>query len=137
MATGGHAYTGVTGKITVTGAIQGYVEADVTFERDMSDYIEQGSDVSIDHTFGKRKVSGKITKAWGIHFNASDYMYDWFNNEEEKDIVFNPGDGTALYTASGCALKSLAINVSAGDAEPLMLEADFVGLNWSSTDTAP
>ena len=137
MADGGHSYTGATGEITVTGSIQGYVEANVTFERDMSTYIVQGTEVATDHTFGMKKVSGKITKAWGTHFNAADYMYDWFNDKEEKNIVFDPGDGSALYTASGCALKSLSIDIKAGDAEPLMLEADFVGLNWSSTDTAP
>ena len=137
MADGGHAYTGVTGKIIVGGTIEGYVESDVSFEWDMGKYITQGNNVANDHTFGMKKVSGKLTKAWGTHYDATDYMYDWFNDKEEKNIVFDPGDGTALYTASGCALKSLSISVSAGDAEPLMLEADFEGLDWSSTDTAP
>ncbi|MFA5216855.1 hypothetical protein [Sulfuricurvum sp.] len=133
MATGGHAFTGVTGKITTGGSIEGYVEADFKLEYDMDKYIEQGSNVAIDHTFGMKKVTGKITKAWGI---TTGQLYDWFNNKEEKLIVFDPGDGNNTYTCSGCSLKSLGSSIKAGDKGALMLNADFEGLNWSSTDNS-
>ena len=132
MATGGHKYTGVTGKITVEGSVEGFVEADFKIERDMDMYIEQGADVPIDHTFGVKKVTGKITKAWGVN---SAYIYEWLNNKEEKTIVFDPGDGEDTYTCSGCALKGMGTSIKAGDAGALIFEADFVGLDWSSADT--
>lgn len=135
MATGGHKYTGVTGKITVGGAIEGYVEADLKLEWETGEYIELEDNVPVDHTFGKKKVSGKIKSAWGEGMNSG-YMADWFGNKEEKNIVFDPGDGNATFTASGCILLNLSIGMKAGDAGPLMLDADFKGLDYSTTDTA-
>ena len=133
MGDGGHAFTGVTGKIVVAGSVEGYVNADfkLGFETDM--YTEQGNNVGTDHTFGMKSVDGKITGAWGV---KSASMYDWFDNQEYKNIVFYP-NATLLkaYTCSGCILTDMGSGIKAGDKGALMMDSTFKGLDWSSSDT--
>jgi len=131
----GHDYTGITGKIVVEGSIEGFVEADVKIGYEMGDaYVEQGDESIRDHVFGLIKVSGTIKRAWGKN---SGYMKDWHVDKEEKTIRFDPGDGTGLYTCSGCILTDLEFDpIKAGEAKVLALKAPFVGKTWSTTDTA-
>jgi len=134
MADGGHLYSHVTGRVIVEGEFQGLIEADFKIENDLGKYIEQGNEYATDHVHGVRKVSGKITKAWGLN---SGYLWEWFDQKLQKDIEFLPTSAAATksYTCSGCALKSLGSNIKAGGADALIIEADFEGLTFSSTDS--
>ena len=125
-----HAYTGVTGKITVSGTIVGFVSGDFTLAAATGKYTTLGSNISTAHTRGLRTVNGTLRKAWGV---ADDTLYDWLNLDTELDITFDPEDGvTNRYTASGCVLTDLAIEgLEAGSDAALMINASFEGLNWS------
>jgi hypothetical protein len=129
-----HDYTGVTGFVTTGGSIVGYVEADFTLEKDTGERLEQGSDQIAAHTRGLRRASGKLKRAWGTGMDSK-AIYDWFEQDEEKIIVFDPGDTAATYTISGAAITKINGAIKAGDEGALELDADFKGLGWSSTDT--
>ena len=128
-----HPYTHCTGYVYTGGSLSGYVEGDFNFEKETGEYIEQGSDTITDHTRGMRRVTGHIQRAWCVD---SDDMYDWFEGDEEKTVVFYPKAGSdKTYTASGCVLTNVSGSISAGGNDPLMIDADFVGKSWSSGDT--
>ena len=132
MADGGHTYNHCKGKVIVAGTVEGFIESDFKLEQDLGKLLVQGSEYAQDHVHGLRKVSGKLTKAWGLE---SGYLYDWMNDKEQKTIVFSP-DGTSdkTYTCSGCTIKGMGSDIKAGGSDALILDADFEGLSWSSND---
>ncbi len=126
-----HAFTGITGQITVSGTIVGFVSGDFTVARATGKYITLGSNLPIANTRGLQSVSGTLTKAWGL---ADDTLWDWFYGDTELDIAFdadNPsGGGTHTYTVSGCVITDLAIEgLEAGAEGALMINASFEGLS--------
>tara|TARA_R100000908_G_C3678115_1_gene98014 strand:+ start:243 stop:635 length:393 start_codon:yes stop_codon:yes gene_type:complete len=125
-----HAYTGVTGKITVSGSIVGFVSGDFTLAAATGKYVTLGSNIPIANTRGLRSSSGTLKKAWGI---ADTDLYSWLNGDTELDITFDPDNGTSnRYTISGCVLTDMAIEgLEAGSEGALMINASFEGLNWS------
>ena len=128
-----HSYTNCTGYVYTGGTLSGYIQGDFTFEKETGKYVEQGSDVAVAHTRGMRRCSGHVQRAWGI---TSSHLYNWINDDEEKLVVFYPVAGSSLtYTASGCVLTNLRGSITGGGADPLVLDADFEGLDWSSGDT--
>ena len=52
-----HSFTGVTGKITVSGTILGFVSGDFTLAAATGKYIELGSVYNTAHTRGVRTAS--------------------------------------------------------------------------------
>jgi hypothetical protein len=125
-----HSFTGVTGKITVSGTIVGFVSGDFTLAAATGKYITLGTNYNTAHTRGVRTASGSLKKAWGV---ADDTMYDWFNNDTELEILFDADQaGTHTYTITGCVLTDLAIEgLEAGAEGALMINASFEGLGWS------
>ena len=125
-----HSFTGVTGKITVSGSIVGFVSGDFTLASATGKYVQLGTNYATAHTRGLRSVSGSLSKAWGI---ADDTLFDWFNLDTELDIDFDADDaGTHTYTVSGCVLTDLAIEgLEAGGEGALMINATFEGLTWA------
>jgi len=130
-----HDYTGVTGTVKANaGAIIGFVSADISVEKATGKYNELGTNISQAHTRGLVSVTGTIRKAWGI---TSSDVWDWFNNDEEYDIVFDGKDDASLtLTASSCCLTGVTIEgMEAGSEEALMLTAPFEGLGYSNVDS--
>jgi len=125
-----HSFTGVTGKITVSGTIVGFVSGDFTLAAATGKYITLGTNYNTAHTRGVRTASGSLKKAWGV---ADDTMYDWFNNDTELEIQFDADQaGTHTYSITGCVLTDLAIEgLEAGAEGALMINASFEGLGWS------
>lgn len=125
-----HSFTGVSGKITVSGSIVGFVSGDFTLAAATGKYIELGSVYNSAHTRGTRTVSGSLKKAWGLSDNL---LFDWFNNDTALAIEFDADQaGTHTYTVSGCVLTDLAIEgLEAGSEGALMINASFEGLSWS------
>lgn len=125
-----HGFTGITGKITVSGSIVGWVSGDVTFAKATGKYVELGSNAPIANTRGLRSVSGTLKKAWGL---SDDVIYDWFNNDTELNITFDADSaGTHTYSATSCVLTDLALEgLEAGNEGALMINASFEGLTWS------
>lgn len=126
-----HAFTGITGQITVSGTIVGFVSGDFTVARATGKYITLGSNLPTANTRGLQSVSGTLTKAWGV---ADDTLWDWFYGDTELDIAFdadNPSSaGTHTYTVSGCVITDLAIEgLEAGAEGALMINASFEGLS--------
>ena len=122
-----HAFTGVTGKITVSGSIVGFVSGDFTAARATGKYTKLGSNVATANTRGLQSVSGSLTKAWGI--DDSD-LWNWFNGNTELDILFDAdAAGNHTYTVSSCVLTDLAIEgLEAGAEGALLMNATFEGL---------
>lgn len=125
-----HSFTGVTGKITVSGTIVGFVSGDFTLAAATGKYITLGTNYNTAHTRGVRTASGSLKKAWGV---ADDALYDWFNNDTELNIDFDADQaGTHTYSITGCVLTDLAIEgLEAGAEGALMINATFEGLSWS------
>jgi hypothetical protein len=125
-----HNFTGVTGKITVSGSIVGFVSGDFTLAAATGKYVTLGSNTPTANTRGLRSVSGSISKAWGIN---DDELYDWLNDDTELVIDFDADSaGTHTYTVSGCVLTDLSIEgLEAGNEGALMVNASFEGLTWS------
>ena len=125
-----HGFTGITGKITVSGSIVGWVSGDVTFAKATGKYVELGSTAPIANTRGLRSVSGTLKKAWGL---SDDVIYDWFNNDTELNITFDADSAwTHTYSATSCVLTDLALEgLEAGNEGALMINASFEGLTWS------
>jgi len=125
-----HSFTGVSGKITVSGSIVGFVSGDFSMTATTGKYITLGTNYNTAHTRGVRTVSGSLKKAWGV---SDDELFDWFNNDTELDIEFDADDaGTHTYTVSGCVLTDLAIEgLEAGNEGALMINASFEGLTWA------
>jgi hypothetical protein len=125
-----HAYTGVTGKVTVSGTIVGFVSGDFTAATATGKYTTLGSNVPTANTRGLKSISGSLTKAWGI---ADDTLYDWYNGDTELAIAFDAdAAGTQTYTASGCVITDLAIEgLEAGSEGALMINASFEGLTFT------
>ena len=125
-----HGFTGITGKITVSWSLDGWVSGDVTFAKATGKYVELGSNAPIANTRGLRSVSGTLKKAWGL---SDDVIYDWFNNDTELNITFDADSaGTHTYSATSCVLTDLALEgLEAGNEGALMINASFEGLTWS------
>lgn len=125
-----HSFTGVSGKITVSGSIVGFVSGDFSMTATTGKYITLGTNYNTAHTRGVRSVSGSLKKAWGV---SDDELFDWFNNDTELDIEFDAdAAGTHTYTVSGCVLTDLAIEgLEAGNEGALMINASFEGLTWA------
>ena len=125
-----HSYTGITGKITVSGTIVGFVSGDMTLATATGKYITLGSNVNTAHTRGVKTVSGTLKKAWGV---SDDQLYDWLNNDTELDILFDADSaGTHTYQATNCVLTDLAIEgLEAGSEGALMINATFEGLAFT------
>lgn len=125
-----HSFTGVTGKITVSGTIVGFVSGDFSLSATTGKYLQLGSNYATANTRGLRAASGSLKKAWGL---SDDEIYDWFNNDTELAIAFDADDaGTHTYTVSGCVLTDLSIEgLEAGSEGALMINASFEGLTWS------
>jgi len=125
-----HGFTGVTGKITVSGSIVGFVSGDVSMAVATGKYLELGSNTAIANTRGVKSVSGTLKKAWGL---SDDTIYDWFNNNTELNITFDADDaGTHTYTVSNCVVTDFALEgLEAGSEGALMINASFEGTTWS------
>ena len=125
-----HSYTGVTGKVTVSGSITGFVSGDFTLSTATGKYVTLGNNSATSHTRGLKAASGTLKAAWGI---TDSTFYSWFNNDTELAIEFDAdAAGTQTYTISGCVLTDLAIEgLEAGSDGALMVNATFEGLTWS------
>jgi hypothetical protein len=125
-----HSFTGVSGKITVSGTIVGFVSGDFTLATATGKYITLGTNYNTAHTRGVRTATGSLKKAWGV---ADNELYSWFNGNTELDIQFDAdAAGTHTYTVSGCVLTDLAIEgLEAGSDGALMINASWEGLTWS------
>ena len=122
-----HAHTGVTGKITVSGSLVGFVSGDFTAARATGKYVTLGSNLPTVNTRGLQSVSGSLTKAWGIDDSE---LWTWFYNDTELVIEFDSENGGSnTYTVSGCVLTDLAIEgLEAGAEGALLVNATFEGL---------
>lgn len=126
-----HEFTGVTGKITVSGGLVGFVSGDLTLSVATGKYNELGSTYSTSHTRGLRSASGSLKKAWGL---SDSTLYTYFNDDTLFNIDFdNDGaTGSHTYVVSGCVLTELSIEgLEAGSEGALMINASFEGLTWS------
>lgn len=125
-----HSFTGVTGKITASGNVVGFVSGDLTLGTATGKYTTLGGNVATAHTRGLKSVSGTLKRAWGI---SDSTLYTWFNTDAEFDIAFDADDnGTHTYTATTCVLTDLSVEgLEAGSEGALMINASFEGLNWS------
>ena len=126
-----HSYTGVTGKITASGTLVGFVSGDVTFSIATGKYLTLNSNVASGHTRGLKTVSGTLKRAWGI---SDDLLNTWLTTNAEFDLEFdNDGaTGADTYTASGCILTELSIEgLEAGSEGALMVNASWEGLDWT------
>lgn len=123
-----HGFTGVTGKIQVSGTIVGFVSGDFTVARATGKYVTLGSNLPTANTRGLQSVSGTLTKAWGV---ADDTLWDWFYGDTELEIEFDAdAAGTHTYTITDCVLTDLAIEgLEAGAEGALMINASFEGLS--------
>jgi hypothetical protein len=130
-----HEMTGVTGTVKAnSGAIVGFVSADISVEKATGKYNELGTNLSVSHTRGLVSITGTLRKAWGI---TSGDIWDWFDQDSEYDIVFDAKNDTTLtITASSCILTSVSVEgFEAGSEEVLMLNAPFEGLAYSYLDS--
>ena len=125
-----HAFTGVTGKITTSGTLVGYVSGDFTLATATGKYVTLGSNSATANTRGLNSASGTLKRAWGLD---DDDLYIWFNGDSEYDIVFDADSaGTHSYTISSCVITDFAIEgLEAGSEGALMVNASFEGLTWS------
>ena len=125
-----HSFTGVTGKVTVSGSITGFVSGDFTLSTATGKYVELGGNTATAHTRGLKAANGTLKAAWGI---TDSTFYSWFNNDTELVIDFDAdAAGTHTYTISGCVLTDLAIEgLEAGSDGALMMNATFEGLTWT------
>ena len=123
-----HAHTGVTGKITVSGSLVGFVSGDFTAARATGKYVTLGSNLPTANTRGLQSVSGTLTKAWGID-DAE--LWSWFYGNTELVIAFDSeSTGANTYTVSGCVLTDVAIEgLEAGAEGALLMNATFEGLS--------
>tara|TARA_R100000664_G_C2714385_1_gene110051 strand:- start:354 stop:758 length:405 start_codon:yes stop_codon:yes gene_type:complete len=127
-----HAYTGVTGNITVSGTLVGWISGDFTLSTSTGKYVELGSTKGnpTAHTRGLRAASGSIKGAWGIK-DAT--FYSWYDDDTELVIKFDATQAgtTASYTISGCVITELSIEgPEAGGEGALVMNASWEGLNW-------
>jgi hypothetical protein len=125
-----HSFTGVTGKVTVSGTITGFVSGDFSLATATGKYVTLGNNTATSHTRGLKTASGTLKGAWGI---SDSTFYSWFNNDTELVIAFDAdAAGTHTYTISGCVLTDLAIEgLEAGADGALMVNATFEGLTWA------
>lgn len=123
-----HAFTGVTGKVTVSGSLVGFVSGDFTVARATGKYTVLGSNVPTANTRGLQSVSGSLTKAWGID---DDELWDWFYGNTELAILFDAdAAGTHTYSVAGAVITDLAIEgLEAGAEGALLVNASFEGLS--------
>ena len=107
-----HSFTGVTGKVTVSGTITGFVSGDFTLATATGKYVTLGNNTATSHTRG---------------------LKSWFTNDTELVIEFDAdAASTVTYTISGCVLTDLAIEgLEAGSDGALMVNATFEGLTWN------
>ena len=125
-----HSFTGVTGKITASGTLIGFVSGDVSFSTATGKYTTLGGNVATAHTRGLKSVSGTLKRAWGI---SDELLNTWMTTDAEFDIEFdNESVGADTYTASTCIITELSIEgLEAGSEGALMINASFEGLDWS------
>ena len=123
-----HAFTGITGLITVNGSTTGFVSGDVTFSKATGKYNTlDGGATAVAHTRGQVSVSGTLTKAWGI---SDDALMDLWNADTEFDITFDndTSTGANTYTANDCVFVELSIEgLEAGSEGALLINATFEG----------
>ena len=119
-----HAFTGVTGKITVSGTIVGFVSGDLSLNTATGKYVTLGGNTATAHTRGLKSVSGTLKTAWGI---SDSTLYTYFNTDGATPAV-----GLHTYTASTCVFTDMSIEgLEAGAEGALMINASFEGLNWA------
>jgi len=127
-----HAFTGVTGKITVSGSIVGFVSGDLSLATATGKYVTLGGNTATANTRGLKSVSGTLKSAWGITDNT---LYTYFNTDAEFNIEFEAtgsGSATHKYSALTCVFTDMSIEgLEAGSEGALMINASFEGLNWS------
>ena len=125
-----HSFTGVTGKITASGTLVGFVSGDVTLATATGKYTTLGGNTATAHTRGLKSVSGSLKRAWGI---SDELLATWFATDAEFDIEFDAeATGTDTYTASTCIITELSIEgLEAGSEGALMINASFEGLDWT------
>lgn len=131
-----HAFTGVTGKITVSGSVVGFVSGDLSLATATGKYVTLGGNTATANTRGLKSVSGTLKYAWGI---TDSTLYTYFNTDAEFDITFeaanngaSPPVGLHKYTASTCVFTDMSIEgLEAGSEGALMINASFEGLNWA------
>ena len=125
-----HSFTGVTGKITASGNVVGFVSGDLSLATATGKYVTLGGNAPTAHTRGLRSVSGTLKRAYGI---SDATLYTWFNTNAEFNIEFDADSaGTHTYTALTCVITDLSIEgLEAGSEGALMINASFEGLNWS------
>tara|TARA_R110000744_G_scaffold1725_3_gene6206 strand:+ start:6917 stop:7315 length:399 start_codon:yes stop_codon:yes gene_type:complete len=125
-----HAFTGVTGKITVSGSIVGFVSGDFSLASTTGKYVVLGSNYAAANTRGLRSVSGSLKKAWGV---ADDQLFNWFTTDTELEIIFDAdAAGNHSYTLTGCVLTDFSVEgLEAGSEGALMINASFEGLTWA------
>tara|TARA_R110002167_G_scaffold51627_8_gene149289 strand:+ start:1126 stop:1521 length:396 start_codon:yes stop_codon:yes gene_type:complete len=125
-----HSFTGVTGKITASGTVVGFVSGDLSLTTATGKYVTLGGNTATAHTRGLKSVSGTLKRAWGI---SDSTLYTWFNTDAEIDIEFDADAvGTHTYTATTCVITDLSIEgLEAGSDGALMINASFEGLSWS------
>lgn len=124
-----HAYSGVTGLISLSGTLVGFVSGDFTLSTSTGKYVVLGSNVATSHTRGLNSASGTIKRAWGV---ADADLYAWFNGDTALDIKFEAATGDASYTIASCVCTDFASEgLEAGSEGALMLNCSFEGLSWS------
>ena len=125
-----HSFTGVTGKITASGTLVGFVSGDVTLSVATGKYIQLGGNTATSHTRGLKSVSGTLKRAWGL---SDELLNTWFTTNAEFDLEFdNEATGADTYTCSNAIITELSIEgLEAGSEGALMINASFEALDWT------
>ena len=125
-----HSFTGVTGKITASGTLVGFVSGDVTFSIATGKYLQLGSNTANAHTRGLKSVSGTLKRAWGLQ---DELLLTYFNTDAEFDIEFDAeSTGSDTYTAISAIITELSVEgLEAGSENALMINATFEALDFS------
>ena len=124
-----HSFTGVTGKITASGTLVGFVSGDVTFSIATGKYLQLGSNTANAHTRGLKSVSGTLKRAWGLQ---DELLLTYFNTDAEFDIEFDAeSTGSDTYTAISAIITELSVEgLEAGSENALMINATFEALDF-------
>jgi len=125
-----HSFTGVTGKITASGTLVGFVSGDVTLSIATGKHLTLGSNVATAHTRGLKSVSGTLKRAWGV---SDELLNTYFTTDAEFDLEFdNDQAGNDTYTCTGAIITELSIEgLEAGSEGALMINASFEALDWT------
>ena len=125
-----HSFTGVTGKITASGTLVGFVSGDVTLSIATGKHLTLGSNVATSHTRGLKSVSGTLKRAWGV---SDELLNTWFTTNAEFDLEFDSdAAGSDTYTCANAIITELSIEgLEAGSEGALMINASFEALDWT------